>query len=181
MSVLTHALILADALPSIGSTRNFKYCIKINNLAKYPNHLLFAQIASQNANIAASPYILITTDRCLDMNGYRPIANIVAIPKNKVTNKDLKVTKTETTLNNPKLQKSPIKIKEPIYAPSSMPIINEGKNIQGIYEIKSIGKAELQLMQVDDLAITNIIIFPLIGATILGWILWKRRQNKVTQ
>ncbi len=181
MSLLTHAFLLADVPPPDGFTRNFNYCIKINNLAKYPNHLLFAQIASQNGNIAASPYILIKADRCLDLKGYRPIANIVAIPKNKVKSKDLKVAKTETTLGNPKLQISLIKLKEPIARPHSLSIINEGKNIQGIYAIKSIDKAGLQLTPVNESAMMNIILFPLLGATILGWLVWKRRHKNVAQ
>jgi hypothetical protein len=178
MSLVTRSLILADVAPPEGQTSNFNYCVKISNLKKYPNYHFFARTQSQNSRENASPYVLVSTDRCLVMSGYRPVIDISAIAKHKVASKDLKKSNSETLLANPKLVKSLIKTKETIYRPHGLPNSNEGKNVVGVYEIKSIDKTGLSLTPVDrSLTVANLIIFPILGATILGWIVWKRSHK----
>jgi hypothetical protein len=178
MSLLRYSLILADVAPNAGYTRNFEYCLKITNLGKYPNHLLFAQIRSPTAKPGV--YTQIQTDRCLPINGYRPVANVVAIAKNKVKKTDLAKTNTGIILKNPKLEKSLIAGTSSIVRPSSLPIINSGQTIEASYEIQSIDTQSLKLIRVtESTPVLNLLLFPTIGIAILGWIVWKRQHKTV--
>jgi hypothetical protein len=183
MSYFTNSLIIADVAPDAGYTRNFSYCIKINNLKQYPNYLLFAQTRSENSSIPPGAYIQIKSDRCIPIEGYRVIASITAIEKNKVQTKDLKNTDLGTVLQNTQLQKVLIKGTPNINQPHSVPIINENKQIEAIYQIQSIDRSALKLISVSSSSsqILNTILFPAIGIAILGWIMWKRQQRIVTQ
>jgi hypothetical protein len=178
MSFLKHSLILADVAPNAGYTRNFEYCIKINNLTKYPNYLLFAQIRSPTSKPGA--YIQIQADRCLPINGYRPVANVVAIAKTKIKTSDLTKTNAGIFLKNPKLQKSLITGTPSIIRPTSLPIINNGQTIEASYEIQSLDNQNLKLIRVtESTPILNILLFPTIGITILGWLVWKRQHKTI--
>jgi hypothetical protein len=178
MSFLRQSLILADVAPNAGYTRNFEYCIKITNLNKYPNYLLFAQIRSPTSKPGA--YMQIQADRCLPINGYRPVANVVAIAKNKVKTSDLSQTSTGTFLKSPKLEKLLITGTPSIVRPSSLPIINNGQTIEASYEIQSLDRQSLKLIRVtESTPILNILLFPTIGIAILGWIVWKRQHKTI--
>jgi hypothetical protein len=182
MSFLAHSLILADVAPEAGYTRNFDYCLKISNLKKYPNHLFFSQVRSQNQLKSSNPYLLIKTDKCISANGYLPVANITAIAKNKVRNNDLQITSAGTILKNTKLQKSLIKSTSEIEPPRVLPVINEGKQIEAIYKIQSIDRGGLHLVPVKEATpILNLLLFPLMGITLLGWFIWRRKQTAVSQ
>ncbi|PSB56321.1 hypothetical protein [Chamaesiphon polymorphus] len=178
MSFLRHSLILADVAPNAGFTRNFEYCIKITNLNKYPNYLLFAQIRSPTSKPGA--YVQIQADRCMLVDGYRPSVNIAAIAKSSVQKSDLAKNNLGTILKNNKLQKSLITGTPSIERPLSVPIINSGKKIEASFEIQSLNRQGLKLVRVpESTQILNVLLFPTIGIAILGWIVWKRQHKTV--
>jgi hypothetical protein len=180
MSFLNQSLILADVAPDVGYTKNFDYCIKITNLDKYPKHLLFTQIGSARNLVSKEPYILVKAGQCLPVKGYMSLANITAIAKNKVQGKDLQTTSSGTILKNTKLQKSLVQGTPTIYPPNALPIINEGKKIEGSFKIQSIDSKGLKLVPVDNpISMLNIVLFPLIGITIIGGLMWNRQRNLV--
>ncbi len=180
MSFLNQPLILADVAPDVGYTKNFTYCIKITNLDKYPKHLLFTQVGSARNQVSSEPYILIKAGQCIPIKGYMPLANITAIAKNKVQRKDLQTTSSGTILKNTKLQKSLVQGAPTIYPPNALPIINEGKTIEGSFKIKSIDSKGLKIVAVDNpVSMLNIVLFPLIGIAIIGGLIWNRQRNLV--
>jgi hypothetical protein len=180
MSFLNPSLILADVAPNPGYTKNFNYCIKITNLNKYPNHLLFTQVGSARDRVSTEPYILMKAGQCIPVKGYMPLANITAIAKNKVQRKDLQTTSAGTILKNTKLQKSLVQGTPTIYPPNALPIINEGKTIEAGFKIQSIDSKGLKLTPVDNpVSMLNIVLFPLIGVAIIGGLIWHRRRNLV--
>ncbi|WP_309738378.1 hypothetical protein [Chamaesiphon sp. OTE_20_metabat_361] len=183
MSLLTHSLILADVAPGAGYTRNFSTCFKISNLNKYPNYLFFARTGSEISLTPTGAYVQMQPDRCLPLAGYRVVANITAIEKNKVKPSDLKTTSSGRTLQNSKLQKTLIKSTQSIQQPHSVPIINEGKQIETIYKIQSLDRQGLKLAPVSSSAppMLNFLIFPAIGIAILGWVLWQRNRKIIEQ
>jgi hypothetical protein len=178
MSFFDQSLILADVAPNPGYTKNFSYCFKITNLNKYPNYLLFAQVGSSIKQVSTEPYLLVKSGQCIPVNGYLPMANITAIAKNKVQPKDLQNTNLGTIIKNTKIQKSLIKSSPTIYPPNAVPIINEGKRIEGSFKIQSIDSKGLKLSPINDqISILNIILFPLIGSTIIGGMIWNRKHK----
>jgi hypothetical protein len=180
MSFLKQALILADVPPQAGYTKNFNYCFKITNLNKYPNHLLFTQIGSAIGRVGTEPYLLVKDGQCIPIKGYMPMATITAIAKNKVQRKDLQTTSSGTILNNTKLHKSLVKGTPAIYPPNALPIINEGKTIEGSFKIQSFDNKVLKLAPIKDpISILNIVLFPLIGMAIIGGIVWNRQRKLV--
>ncbi len=178
---LTSSLILADVAPDAGYTRNFSTCLKISNLDKYPKHLLFARTGIEGTPARSDRYVQIQSDRCIPISGYRVVANISAIEKNKVKSSDLTKTSTGMTLNNPQLQQLLIKGTPSINAPHSVSIINEGKQIELLYKIQSIDSKGLKLAAVGSSSaqILNTILFPAIGMAILGWVIWQRNRKIV--
>jgi hypothetical protein len=181
MSFLNQSLILADVAPDVGYTKNFTYCIKITNLDKYPKHLLFTQIGSARDKISAKPYVLLKNGQCTQIEGYMSLANITAIAKNKVQRKDLQTTSSGTILKNTKLQKSLVQGTPTIYPPNALPIINEGKKIEGSFKIQSIDSKGLKIVPVENpVSMLNIVLFPLIGVAIIGGLIWNRQRNLVS-
>jgi hypothetical protein len=180
MSFFDRSLILADVAPNPGYTQNFNYCFKITNLNKYPNHVLFAQVGSERMQVSTEPYLLVKSGQCIPLKGYRPLANITSIAKNKVQSKDLQSTNVGTILKNAKIQKSLIKGSLTIYPPNAVPIINEGKRIEGSFKIQSIDSKGLKLTPIDDpIPVLNLILFPLIGLVIIGGMIWSRKRQLV--
>jgi hypothetical protein len=179
MSLLNPLPILADVAPNPGYTRNFNYCFKITNLNKYPQHLLFVEIRSAISDTITEPYFLVKAGKCIPIKGYRPVATIAAIPKNKVQQKDLQNKRSGTILKNTKLQKSFIKGNSDILLPpNAVPIINEGKTIEGRFKIESIDRNGLKLAPLSDsISTLNILLFPLIGIAIIGGMMWNYKQN----
>ncbi len=179
MSLLNPLPILADVAPNPGYTKNFNYCFKITNLNKYPQHLLFAQIRSGIKDTITEPYFLVKSGQCIPIRGYRAVASIAAIPKNKVQQKDLQNKRPGTVLKNTKLQKSFIKGNSDILLPpGAVPIINEGKTIEGRFKIESIDRHGLKLAPLSDsISALNIILFPLIGIAIIGGMMWNHQRN----
>jgi hypothetical protein len=162
MSLLKHALLLADVPLPNGATQNFQYCVKITNLNKYPNYLLFAQVSSATASPSA--YIQIQSGRCLRVEGYRSSLNITAIAKNRVQPNDLKKTPAGIVLKNPQLQKSLIIGTPRIGRPMTMPMINEGRKIEAKFEIQSIDPQGLQLIRVPEATpVLNLLLLPTIA------------------
>jgi hypothetical protein len=178
MSFFKYSLLLADVAPPAGATRNFQYCVKIVNLNKYPNYLLFARVSSPTDS--PSPYIQIQANRCQPVEGYRPSLTIQAIAKNRVKSSDLQKTGNGIALKNPQLQKALIVGTPTIGRPEAMPMINEGKKVEASFEIQSISPQGLTLIRVPAAKpALNLLLFPAIGMAILGWILWKRQQKTV--
>ena len=135
------------------------------------------------ALVPTGAYVQIQPDRCLPLTGYRVIANIMAIEKNKVKPSDLKTTSSGIILQNPKLQKTLIQGTPNIQQPHSVPIINEGKQIETTYKIQSIDRQGLKLTPVSSTSapMLNLLIFPAIGSAILGWVMWQRNRKPVGQ
>jgi hypothetical protein len=177
MSLLKHVLLLADLPLPTGTTQDFQYCVKIINLNKYPNYLLFAQINSSTASPSA--YVQIQAGRCLLVEGYRSSLNIKAIAKNRVKISDLKKTPAGIVLKNPQIQKSLIIGTPKIGRPMTMPMINEGKKIEAKFEIQSIDPQGLQLIRVPEATpVLNLLLLPAIGMAILGGIV-RHRHHKL--
>lgn len=180
--------ILADLSPSPGYTRGFSYCVKITNQEKYPDYWLFLQISSANPNLPPSPYILIQPGECVPVSGYRPIATILAIAKNKVQPKDLENSSAElevwplfsksTILQNINLQNALIKGTPTIKPPSEVPVIYS--KVEDNFQVKSLNLDGLQLSLVkqDRQLALNWLVFLVIGIAILGWIIISRRRKK---
>jgi hypothetical protein len=178
MSLLKHPLLLADVPLPTGTTQDFQYCVKITNLNKYPNYLLFAQVTSATASPSA--YIQLQSGRCLRVEGYRSSLNITAIAKNRVHTSDLKKTPAGIVLKNPQLQKALIIGTPKIGRPVAMPMINEGRKIEAKFEIQSIEPQGLQLIRVPEATpVLNLWLLPAIGMTILGGIVRHRHQKPV--
>jgi hypothetical protein len=172
MSFLNQALLVADIQAQSGTTQNFQYCVKIANLNKYPNYLVFARISSATASPSA--YIQLQPGRCLLVDGYRASLNISAIAKNRVQTTDLKKTNAGTVLKNPQLQKSLIVGNPSIGRPFSMPMMLEGKKVEASFEIQSIDSQGLKLMRVPESPVLNLLILPAIcGVALCGWSIWK--------
>ncbi len=176
-------MILADVAPGLGYTRNFNYCFKITNLNQHPNHLLFVQIGSAMNQKITEPYVLVKSDRCIPIKGYRAVAKITAIPKNKVRQQDLQNKSSGTILKNTKLQKYSIAGNSDILSPPhAVPIINEGKTIEASFKIESIDSQGLKLAPIENsISTLNIILFPLIGIAIIGGTIWNRQRKLVTK
>jgi hypothetical protein len=170
--------ILADLPPSPGYTRDFSYCVKITNQEKYPDYWLFLQISSVNPNAPPSPYILIQPGECVPVYGYRPIATISAIAKNKVQPKDLENSSQVTILENINLQNALIKGTPTIQPPSELPAIYQ--KVEDNFQVKSLNLDGLQLSLVkqDRQLALNWLVFPVIGIAILGWIIISRIRKK---
>lgn len=173
-----HFTILADMPPSVGYTRDFSYCLKITNLEKYPDYLLFVQIGSIRPDPPIPPYVVIKTGECVPVSGYRPVARVAAISKDKVQPNDLANSSLGTILQNTNLQKALIKGTPTIEPPLQLPFIYQGTQIKDSFQIHSIGSNGLQLSLVNrSPQMLNWIVFPLIGATILGWMIWRRKKQ----
>ncbi|MBD2047421.1 hypothetical protein H6F78_17785 [Coleofasciculus sp. FACHB-64] len=178
--------ILADLPPSPGYTRGFSYCVKITNQEKYPDYWLFLQISSVNPHARPSPYILIQPGECVPVIGYRPIATISAIAKNKVQPKDLEnssevwsLFSKSTILQNINLQNALIKGTPTIQPPSQLPVIYS--KVEDNFQVKSLNLDGLQLSLVKQdrqLLPLTWLVFPVMGIAILGWIIIFRRRKK---
>jgi hypothetical protein len=175
MSLFKQVLLLADIQAQSGTTQNFQYCVKITNLNKYPNYLVFARISSATASPSA--YIQLQPSRCLVVEGYRASLNISAIAKNRVQTTDLKKTNAGTVLKNPQLQKSLIVGTPSIGRPFSMPTILEGKKVEASFEIQSIDSQGLKLMRVPESPVLNFLLLPAIWMALCGWRVWKYRSK----
>jgi hypothetical protein len=91
---------LADLAPPMGETRNFNYCIRLENLTDYSEYLIVAKLSSQvrgeeEKSFPPSPVVLksgtCSSMRSVLMSGvyYRPQITLFAVPKSKVTPNDL--------------------------------------------------------------------------------------------
>ena len=80
---------LADVAPPMGRTRDFDYCIRLDNLTAYPDYLIVAKISSSQ-NYSSGPLVL-NPGTCLSMGRsiYRPQITLFAVPKAKVSPDDL--------------------------------------------------------------------------------------------
>ncbi|MBW4621390.1 MAG: hypothetical protein KME17_18770 [Cyanosarcina radialis HA8281-LM2] len=181
MLSFTPSFILADVAPPPGYTSNFDYCVKIVNLEKYPNYLVFINISSANLSLPTSGYLLVKPNQCLPLAGYRPIAKIAAIAKNRVNSTDLKQTDSQTILQNKNLEKSLISANIDIPRPSTLPIIYEGQKVEESIQIQSLDPNNLALSTIakSPPQIFNWIFLPPLGLAILGWVCWKQRNQKV--
>lgn len=179
-----HFSILADMSPDIGYTRGFGYCLKITNLEKYPNYLLFVKIGSVNPGIPTKPYKLIQAGDCVSLTGYRPTAEIAAISKDRVQPNDLENSQEGTILKNTNIQTTLIPGKPIIKHPLELPVTYTASVVEDSFQIQSIDPNGLQLSLVDRSSpvlpklILNGIIFPLIGVGILVWFIRRRKKQK---
>ncbi|WP_143171115.1 hypothetical protein [[Phormidium ambiguum] IAM M-71] len=175
---------MADIAPDIGYTRDFSYCLKITNLEKYPNYLLFVKIGSENPGIPTKPYKLIQAGDCVSLIGYRPIATIAAISKDRVQANDLENSEAGTILKNTNLQTALIQGKPIIEHPTVLPMTYTASVVEDSFQIQSIDPNGLQLSLVARSSpvlpklILNWIIFPLVGVGILVWFIRRRKKQK---
>lgn len=192
MLLFKHFTILADFVPS-GYTRNFSYCPKITNLEKYPDYLLFVHINSEGIRYSSDKYVLLKTGECVPVSGLgwrRTVVKIAAISKDKVKSDDLKNSSLGTSLQNTNLQNALIQGTPTIEIPRQVPLFYEGKQIEVSFKINFITPMGLQLSLVNPSTnplvnrsihqspqVLNWIVFPLIGAVILGWMIWRRKKQ----
>lgn len=181
MPSFNDSIILADVAPPPGYTSNFDYCIKIVNLPKYPNYLLFINIGSANPSLPTSGYVLVKADQCMPLAGYRPVAKVAAIAKDRVNSKDLKPTDAGTILQNSHLEKDLIAANITIDRPGSLPFTYEGQKVEGSVQIESLDSNRLVLSIVEKSPpqIFNWIFLPPIGLALLGWIWWRRKHQTI--
>ena len=169
---MKNILILADIAPDAGYTRNFQYCVKVTNLDKYPDRLLFIRVTTHA--VADAPYQLVEADRCISVSGYRAAANIAAINQSQLGNLALRNIKSTKLLTEPRLQKLLIKSQSTIPLPHSVPLLNEGKQVVANVQIQSIDNNDLKFKITDENSSTlNVFLFPAIGMAILGWLAWR--------
>lgn len=81
---------LADIAPPMGKTRDFDYCVSLNNLPDYPEYLIVAQISLPGAPALTAPIIL-EPGTCLSMGRVynRPQITLFALPKSQVSPDEL--------------------------------------------------------------------------------------------
>jgi hypothetical protein len=174
--------LLADVAPPIGLTTKFSYCFKVVNLDRYPDHLFFARLGSQNKNLPVL-YRLIEPNTCIDPAGYRPIVTITAIPKNQIQPKDLEQPNPDvnyrdfTILQNKALQAKLLKDETQIQPPRSIPILHENGKMEDVIEIQTLTPDSLQITVTRSIHTLNWIIFPILGVILLGYLVWKRRRQ----
>jgi hypothetical protein len=178
--------LIADVAPyATDRTANFQYCVKITNLEQYSSYQLLAQVGERvgrtDPQTGASIYQIIA-NTCIPIHRVYDVAYITAIEKNHLNQNDLKIANSNQISIDPKIQIRLAKgthLLHPRMASSE----NAGKLIQGSYEIKSIDRNGLKLIPVYEskqiLNPLNPLIFPAIGITILGWIIWRRRSKKI--
>ncbi len=174
--------LLADVAPPIGFTTQFSYCFKVVNLDRYPDHLFFARLGSQNPTLPVF-YRLISPNTCINPAGYRPIVTITAIPKNQIQPKDLEQPNPAlnyrdfTILQNKALQAKLLKDETQIKPPRSIPMLYENGKLEDVIEIQTLTADSLQITVTRSTHTLNWIIFPILGVILLGYLLWKRRRQ----
>jgi hypothetical protein len=174
--------LLADAGPLIGLTRNFQYCFKITNLDRYPDHLFFAELGSQNDRLTVV-YRLIRPNTCIPAFSYRPLTIITAIPKNQIKPDDLENFSSDPNdlsfmvLLDKTLQSKLLKGQPKIQPPYNLPMIYESANMEDSIEIKTLTSDNLQINVTRSIHTLNWIIFPILGTLLLGYLFWKRRRK----
>jgi hypothetical protein len=168
--------ILADVAPTGDYTSNFDYCIKIINLERYPKYLFLIDTGSANSNLPTSGYWLVKPNQCTSLTGYRPVAKIAALAKNKVQLKDLKQINAGKGLKNTQLEKALIPANLIIDRPTFLPLTYQGKKIEARVKIESLDRHGLVIKNLDTSPPSlNWIVFPILGLTIVGWMLGKRQ------
>jgi hypothetical protein len=169
MSLLDRAILLADVPPPSERTYDYKFCVKIVNLQKYPNYRLFISINDnvEDPTVRAAKYLSIDSSRCIPMSNDRAEATISALPKQLVKASDLKTSGANKILQSAKLKKALIPANIKIAAPGSLPIINRGKKIEQQIEIESIDRHKLVLSKIEEsVPLANWIILPIVGVGI---------------
>jgi hypothetical protein len=169
MSLLDRSILLADVPPPSDRTYDYKFCVKVTNLQKYPNYRLFISVNDnvEDPTVREMPYIAIDFARCIPISSDRGEATIAALPKQSVKPSDLKTSGTTKILQNAKLKKALIPANIKVGSPGSLPLINRGKTIEQRVEIRSIDRSKLVLSKIEG-ASANWIILPLVGLGILS-------------
>lgn len=180
MSLLDRAILLADVPPPSDRTYDYKFCIKIINLQKYPNYRLFISINDnvEDSTVREAKYISIASSRCIPMSSDRSEATIAALPKQLVKASDLKTSGTTKILQSSNLKKALIPANIKIAAPGSLPVINRGKTIEQQIEIKSLDRSKLVLSKIEgSVPLANWIILPIVGVGILSLLAISNRKK----
>jgi hypothetical protein len=194
--------IIADVPPPLGETRNFDYCISLNNLTDYADYWIVAQ-TSFGSGRHVSPYWVVKPESCVVLAGYRPEVKLVAVPKASVVATDL-VEVSRNTIdrldpidrngNNLILSETGIALKsstiaktkgipatEKIYKPASVPLWRDGQKIEARYTITTLtpNTFVIQLAgQGRGWFSIQLIVLPLLGLLLLGMILWNRKHQQ---
>ncbi|GJD18307.1 hypothetical protein RIVM261_032630 [Rivularia sp. IAM M-261] len=193
----------SDVLPPEKSP--VSYCFQINNINKYLNYLLIAQVKSQNPNLPGYNRIL-RQNKCLDLNGYREYSEIFAIRKNQVKPQEIvKVEQGEEikNFNNKKSLLIPVKdIINPVRTFDDKYSVNKIADVLEITAIKP-KSVDLKYKQViytfkngktqtytylsqnnrptPSIGTSNILNFVLPGLSIFGILLvWKKVRHQST-
>lgn len=193
----------SDVLPPEESP--VSYCFQINNINKYLNYLLIAQVKSQNPNLPGYNRIL-KQNKCLDLNGYREYSEIFAIRKNQVKPQEIvKVEQGEEikNFNNKKSLLIPVKdIINPVRTFDDKYSVNKIADVLEITAIKP-KSVDLKYKQViytfkngktqtytyssqnnrptPSIGTSNILNFVLPGLSIFGILLvWKKVRHQST-
>jgi hypothetical protein len=87
----------ADVL--IPNTSRVNYCFEIANTNKYPNYLFVANITSPTSDKSLYNRI-IESGKCYPIDGYRPSAQIYAIPKKLVKPQEIVTLKKQKSIPN---------------------------------------------------------------------------------
>jgi hypothetical protein len=171
MSLLDRAILLADVPPPSDRTYDYKFCVKVINLQKYPKYRLFISINDnvEDPTVREAKYISIDSSRCIPMSSERAEATIAALPRQQVRSSDLKTSGTNKILQSAKLKKALIPANIKISSPGSLPLINRGKTIEQQIEIISLDRSKLVLSKIEgSVPLTNWIFLPLVGIGILS-------------
>jgi hypothetical protein len=171
--------LLADLPPPPGLTKNFNYCFKVVNLDRYPDHLFFARLGSENDSLTVL-YQLIEPNVCMQASGYRPITTITAIPKTQIQPNDLEPLNDNSAfiiLQNKALQTKLIKGEPQIKPPLMIPLLYENGKMEDVIQIQTLTPDSLQITVTRSTHTLNWIIFPILGVILLGYLVWKRRRQ----
>ena len=171
MSLLDRAILLADVPPPSDRTYDYKFCVKIVNLQKYPKYRLFISINDnvEDSTVREAKYISIDSSRCIPMSSDRAEATIAALPRQQVRSSDLKTSGNQKILQSAKLKKALIPANIKIASPGSLPLINRGKTIEQQIEITSLDRSKLVLSKIEEsVPLANWITLPIVGIGILS-------------
>lgn len=189
MTIFKYTFLIADVPPAADQTKTFDYCIKIVNLAQYPNDRIFVNVGSQleDPQKIDREYVLAKSDRCIPIAGYRAEARIAAISKDLVKSPDLIVKDGNSFLQNLQVKKALVRAETAIPRPYSLPIIYAGSKVEDSVRIDKLDRQRLVISVLDrspiELAFKSPIwiVLPLTGAVVFGWLIFCKRRKKSSE
>ncbi len=115
------------------------------------------------------------------MRGYRPVVTFFAIPKESLKPSDIIVDlEGRTVLAAPPLTPPSnwIEGTPTVTRPYALPMFYSGRHVQDNYTIQTLSSESFELSFVErSPQILNLLIVPLLGLLIIGWLIWRKRTR----